>query len=141
LTINLTISLNAPLEIIFLSYLWWANTNALQFSTFNPSAASSSSAYQYVGIGSISNQTITYNGVAFTGSGLVGSIPCVGSNCPSSCIGITSCATQTGVIVNLTCFLCGANQTYNNYQCNTVITCGKNQRLTGTACTCLKGYF
>ena len=122
------------------SYVWWIQSNSIKFSAFSPQVGSNA-AYQFVGLGSLSSQGFIYNGLAFAGSGLVGSVPCTGINCPSGCISITDCISKNGVLANSTCFICGSNQIYQNMSCQAAVTCGTNMKPLGTTCICQDGYF
>lgn len=140
LSVNITVDISAPLEMIVFSYVWWIQSANIKFSAFSPQAGSTA-AYQYAGLGSVSSQGLVYNGLAFAGSGLVGSISCTGTNCPSTCISITNCITKNGVIANSTCFMCAANQTYQNFSCIAAVVCGINMRSLGSTCVCQDGFF
>lgn len=108
LSVTITATLTSPLELIVFSYVCWIQSANIKFSAFAPQAGSTA-AYQYIGLGSVSSQGLVYNGIAFAGSGIVGSIPCVGLKCLAGCISISDCISSNGVIANSTCFLCAAN--------------------------------
>lgn len=140
LSVNITANLTTPLELIVFSYVWWIQSVNIKFSAFAPQAGSTA-AYQFIGLGSVSTQGLVYNGIAFAGSGIVGSIPCVGLNCPAGCISISDCISTNGIIANSTCFLCAANQIYQNFSCQQAISCGQNMKALGLNCVCQDGFF
>jgi hypothetical protein len=114
LTVTVKLGSNSSAEFVYLSYLWWVNSQSLVVATYNPSSGVAVE-HQFTGISSISNNRMLYQALSFSGPAVVGSIPCKGARCSSSCVVLTQCVAGNGIIANNVCYLCSQNQYYQNF--------------------------
>lgn len=127
------------LEMISISYVLVLSSAPFSFTRYSPLSATPSSTYTFEGVNSFFGNNIGYEGYAinFLGTSQL-SIPCFGSNCPSTCVAPTRCTSLNGVISFNQCFLCGFEEVFSSNLC--VPRCTGNETWSGTSCVCRTGY-
>ena len=103
LSLAVSTNVTSPFDVIHIAYYWWTVGPSLSFQTFNPSQ-NPSIAYKFIGLEQINANQSFFEG---TGFNHVGSLDCVGSRCPSSCITPLECQQREGIIGWGSCYLCG----------------------------------
>lgn len=95
-----------PIETIHVSFVIFLSNSPFTLIQYNPLVSQPSVSYLFEGINSYNGNSITYEGYAFN-STTIQTIPCYGSNCPSTCVTLTICSNSNGIINLNRCFICG----------------------------------
>jgi len=106
ITVQVKSDASPPIETILVSYVIFLGTSPFTLTQYNPFISQPSASYLFEGVNSFNGNSITYEGYAFN-STAIQTIPCYGSNCPSTCISLATCSNSTGIINLNRCFLCG----------------------------------
>ena len=78
----MTLESEPQVELVFITYIIFAETSTIKLTHFSPSQGSSLP-YQFIGIDSIESASAVFGGSGFTSDAEMG-LTCTGSRCPDS---------------------------------------------------------